>query len=97
MPAGRKRDPLSIERRAYARHHAQARYRNEEWAFTWDIWWRMWRPMWSLRGRDQTQWCMARRDPDLPWCEDNTLIINRKDWLHEMVRMGGEFSKWRDR
>ena len=97
MPAGRKMDALSHERRAYARHHAQARYRNEPWEFTWDIWWRMWQPMWHMRGRGQTEWCMARYDPDRPWCETNTVIINRRDWLQAMMKINGEFSKWRDR
>jgi hypothetical protein len=92
---GRKLHPQWQEKRAYARHQCQARFRHEAWEFTWEEWWALWQPKWHLRGRDRDGWCMARRDPDLPWTTANVVIINRRDWLHEMVRIGGEFSQWR--
>lgn len=73
--------PLSGQRLAWSRQRAQARYRGEPWELDFDVWWEMWEPLWHLRGMATDDYCMIRRDDNLPWQESNVLLVQRWQYL----------------
>jgi len=73
--------PLADQRLAFHRQRAQAKYRSEPWALTFDEWWQLWQPHWSERGMRADQYCMVRRDLTLPWRLDNVVVCARREYL----------------
>ena len=57
---------------------AQADFRGEPWAFSFEDYYNMWNGSWHLRGRHSDDLCMTRRDWDGAWCGDNVELVTRK-------------------
>lgn len=64
----------------YSRMSAQARFRNEEWAFTVDEWYKIWcdSGVKEHMGRALHQYCMTRVDATEAWGSHNCLIVTRR-------------------
>jgi hypothetical protein len=41
----------------------------------------LWGDLWDLRGKESSDYCMTREDPQRPWSSTNCLIITRKESL----------------
>lgn len=65
--------------RAYIKAKNQAKFRNEIWALTYDEWCEFYPDEASvnLRGRNNTSWCLTRRDPEGAWNRTNTCMLPR--------------------
>jgi hypothetical protein len=70
---------LAIQRRAYSRMRAQAKFRREEFILTWQEFYDMWAPVWEHRGRALEQLCLSRIDWEGEWSIDNVQIITREE------------------
>lgn len=64
---------------AWMNMKSQARYRNEDWALTFEQFEAEWAGRWNQRGRDSTDLCMIRVDVELPWSPSNIEVIARHD------------------
>ena len=64
----------------YARSKAQAKYRQDEWAFTPESWYAVWCDSGVIEhmGRSVHQYCMVRVDDTEAWGPHNTIIIPRR-------------------
>lgn len=63
---------------AFGYNRVSARLRGESWALTWEQYRDIWLPNWHLRGRSADSLCMARRDIDGVWEQNNVHLITRK-------------------
>lgn len=70
---------LAIQRRAYARMKAQAKFRRENFLLSWDEFYEIWIAVWEHRGSRREQLCLSRIDFALDWSIDNVQIITRED------------------
>jgi hypothetical protein len=70
---------LATQRRAYARMKAQAKFRREPFALTWDEFYSIWAPVWEHRGRSLEQLCLSRIDWTEAWEINNVQIITREE------------------
>jgi hypothetical protein len=74
----------------YNQQKAQAMYRNEEWAISYEDWILAWMDgsgsKWENRGRGKTQYSMFRIDPAKPWSADNVIIATRLEQRGESLR-----------
>ena len=61
------------------RARAQAWYMGQEWEITEDEYIAMWREgdLYQRKGRHNEDYCMVRKNYDLPWTLDNVQIITR--------------------
>jgi hypothetical protein len=62
---------------AWRQQKNQAQWRGETWSLDFDSWIELWGDLWHLRGRQVDDYCMTRRDWELPWTLDNTHVITR--------------------
>jgi hypothetical protein len=63
---------------------AQAKFRKEEWDFSFEEYYQLWLPHWDNRGRDSLNVCMTREDMDAPWTAGNVVIMTRNEHLKRM-------------
>ena len=78
---GRKTDPFSKEKLAYARARCQARYRGEAYELGLDEFMELWSDYWDEKGRGIDDMCMIRLDKSKPWRWDNVRMVTRRDYL----------------
>jgi hypothetical protein len=78
---GRKTDPFSKEKLAYARARCQARYRGEAYELRLDEFMELWSDYWNEKGRGIDNMCMIRLDKTLPWRWNNVRMVTRRDYL----------------
>jgi hypothetical protein len=64
---------------AWRQQKNQAQWRGETWALTFDVWIELWGDLWPRRGRQVDDYCMTRRDWELPWTRANTHVITRSE------------------
>jgi len=71
----------------YSRVKAQANFRREEWAFTYESWTHMWDQSGKRehRGRKPHQYCMVRKDPIEAWGPHNCIIVTRRMHLKKQA------------
>jgi hypothetical protein len=70
----------------WMRSKAQANFRQEGWLMSFEEFYEIWKDHWHLRGRQATDYCMSRIDPELPWSKDNAMLIKRLDHLTEQAK-----------
>ena len=92
-------DPFDRSRnKAWNRSRAQAHFRGEEWALSFDDYRRFWSTpeLWARRGRRIDDLCMTRVDDELPWNSNNCVIITRDCQLHMKNdrRMGRDIEQY---
>lgn len=58
---------------------AQAKFRDEEWALTFDDYFQAWNGLWDQKGRLSDDLCMTRIDYEGAWSPDNIMIISRRE------------------
>jgi hypothetical protein len=84
----KKKYPGKIEgekRLVFLRMRAQAVYRDEEWAITWEQFQKIWPDdLWDQRGRSSNCLVLTRKDLDGPWVKHNVHIIQRAQQLSKM-------------
>jgi hypothetical protein len=78
--------------RAWHCHRAQAIFRGEDYALTFEDFEQAWDGLWFHRGRHKDALVMTRRDDELPWCRGNIEIIPRK----ERLKRTGLITRWRN-
>jgi hypothetical protein len=66
---------------AWQRQAAQARFRGETWALTFDEFQKVWQEHWLARGKARDEYCMTRKDLDGPWTLDNVEVVQRLEQL----------------
>jgi hypothetical protein len=80
-------DPIKhVQHTAWMRQRAQAHYRREEWELTLEQWILIWGELWHNRGRASTDYCLTRKDPELPWDTENTVCMVRREHLQRKNR-----------
>lgn len=88
MPRGRERKfhIPSPWNRKYSRAMAQAKHRNEEWAFTPESWYKLWcdSGVKEHSGREPHQYCMVRKDIIEAWGPHNCIIVTRRKHLSKL-------------
>lgn len=67
----------------WLRAKAQANFRKEGWTLTFEEFFELWKNDWDNRGRQPENVCMTRIDKDMPWSNDNVIIVTRLDHLRE--------------
>ena len=86
--------------KAWLVHKAQARYRNEGYALTFEDWEHHWNQnnAWERRGRDVNDLCMVRIDSDQAWSKENVAVITRHEQLktHNQKKIGTSYKKRSD-
>lgn len=65
----------------WMRARAQANFRGEEWALSFNEFYELWKDEWPNRGRAPDDICMTRDDFDGPWDTKNTFLLTRKEHL----------------
>lgn len=82
---------------AYIRHKAQADYRKEPYALTWEDWLWFWDQddNWANRGRKNTAVVLTRQDKLGPWSRANCVIMTRLQHLieHGKANVGKKYNK----
>ena len=58
---------------------AQANYRGEDWALSFEEYYTLWKDEWPNRGRRPDDMCMTRQDAEGAWDTTNAYIITRKE------------------
>jgi hypothetical protein len=71
---------------AFLKRKAQAKYRGEIWAMTYEEFYDLWKNDWHNKGRLSHQVCMGRHDPEKEWSRSNTYIRLRYDQLLEQAK-----------
>lgn len=67
---------------AWAKHKAQAKFRNEEHTLTWEEWKSIWtNDLFEQRGRGADSLCLMQQDIRKGWHVDNVSIITRREHL----------------
>lgn len=76
-------DPIDHDKYyAWQKHHAQARFRKEEYALTWEDWQQLWpHELFVQRGRMPDDLSLIRIDPSQPWCMSNVEVVTRREHL----------------
>ena len=72
---------------AWQKHKAQARFRNESYALTWEDWQTIWaNPVdFQNRGRKPEDLTLTRIDDDGAWTRDNVQIMSRLEQLRKAM------------
>ena len=88
--------------RKYSMAKAQARFRNEEWAFDAASWYNVWEisGVKEHQGRQPHQYCMVRKDIIEAWGPTNCIIIQRRMHLKKRAYLafrGYKDSPWTDK
>lgn len=88
--------------RKYSMAKSQAKFRNEEWAFTQDTWLEMWQQSGVIEhmGRGIHQYCMVRKDPIEAWGPHNCVIVSRRSHHKKLAYVqfqGYPNMPWEDR
>jgi hypothetical protein len=76
-------DPIEHDKYyAWKKHHAQARYRKEEYDLSWEDWQELWpNDKWLSRGRGKDDFCLCRINPEQPWTLYNCEVVDRMTYL----------------
>ena len=71
----------------YSRQKAQAKFRKEEWAFTYETWYDLWVKSGKIEhmGSKPHQYCMVRLDEIEAWGPHNCIIITRRQHLKKQA------------
>lgn len=64
---------------------AQAKFRHEDWDFSFDEYVELWKNDWHKRGRKIDDLCMTRDDPELGWFKGNVYLITRAEHLKQQA------------
>ena len=64
-----------MDKTAFSKHKATAKYRGIDFKFTFEEWCEMWKPYWHNRGRKPNQYVMSRKGDVGPYSKDNCRII----------------------
>ena len=75
----------------YLKRKAQANFRKEGWAMTFDEFYDLWKDDWNNKGRLSINVCMSRHDEELPWTRENAYIRSRYDQLVEQAQRRREW------
>lgn len=72
---------------AWHKHRSQARFRGEDYEFTWEDWQYFWfkDDLWQQRGRERHSLILTRIDEEKAWSRDNCQIITRLEHLRAKV------------
>lgn len=63
----------------FLRARAQCAFRNEPWTITPEQWQEIWPDaLWLRRGRNGSDLCLTRRDPEKDWTPANVYIVTRR-------------------
>jgi len=75
---------LAEMRMAWSRMKAQAKFRGETWALTWEEFLAIWDTKWHLRGTNKESYVLTKRDQDGIWTNDNVEICSRlEQWRRQ--------------
>jgi hypothetical protein len=66
---------------AWSRMKAQADFRNEGWALSFEDFQHLWAQHWAQRGRAVNEYCLTRIDPSKAWTLANAECVLRIDHL----------------
>lgn len=83
---------------AWLRAKAQANFRNEIWALSFEEFQTLWQDLWEKRGRGSEGYCLTREDPDGAWIWGNVNCIPRiehlsRQRLYKTERRNGKSNK----
>jgi len=81
-------DPTQHEKYyAFLKHRAQARFRGEPYALTWEDWCELWsHTQWPRRGRGPRSLRLTRRDVTQGWSRINCEIVPHADHMSRINR-----------
>lgn len=105
-PGPKMENPMGISyewRRKYSTSRSQARFRQEEWAFTLESWYTMWKEsgVMQYRGNRPHQYCMVRIDEIEAWGPHNCIIVSVRNHLkkhcYEKMQKRGPTTDWETR
>jgi hypothetical protein len=83
------KDPVGHQQHiAWQRMRAQANFRGELYCLTFDEFQMLWNGHWNKRGRKTQDYCLTRIDQDLPWTFDNTVCVQRIEYLQRSLTDG---------
>lgn len=68
-----------VQHTAWRQQKNQAQWRGETWDLSFEDWVELWGDLWPHRGRLVTDYCMTRRDWELPWTRTNAHVITRSE------------------
>lgn len=80
---------------AWLRMKAQAQFRKEPWALSFEEFQGIWHSHWDLRGRGSKDYCLTRVDPEGSWSKDNTACMMRCEHLRRQRLYRSLRKKWR--
>lgn len=83
------KDPREREQNlSYMRMKAQAHFRKEEFSLSFEEFQSLWQEHWDERGRGSKEYCLTRNDSTLPWDADNTICVQRIEYLRRNISNG---------
>jgi hypothetical protein len=68
---------------AYLKQKAQANFRNEVWAISFEDWVSAWGDKWAQRGMQRDNYCMSRHDRSQGWHFDNVKVCTRQEFFDD--------------
>jgi hypothetical protein len=75
---------------------AQARFRGEVFALTFEEYQQLWLGLWQRKGRGADDLCMVRDDPEGGWILTNCQVIPRIDHLRRQRQLYKDKRKWQE-
>jgi hypothetical protein len=66
---------------AWLQMKAQANYRKEVFALSFDEYQRLWLDNWAKKGRGSNDYCLTREDPEGAWIWGNVVCVLRVEYL----------------
>lgn len=97
-------EEMSLDwRRKYSRAKAQAKFRNEEWAFTAESWYALWADsdLIQHRGKQNHNYCMVRKDNIEAWGPHNCILVSRRQYFrkqaYETMLKKIPVTEWKDK
>lgn len=79
---------------AWLQMRAQANYRKEIFALSFEEFQRLWQGNWEQKGRGTGDYCLTREDPDGAWIWGNVLCLPRVEHLRRQKLYKKERKKW---
>jgi len=71
-------DPLRHDKfRGWHKHRSQALFRKESYELSFEDFEHVWGVLWHQKGTGKDDYCLTRRDRQLPWTRTNTMVVNR--------------------
>jgi hypothetical protein len=75
---------------AWLQTKAQANFRGEVFALTFEQFQQLWADNWHLKGRGKESYCLTREDPDGAWIIGNVMCIPRVEHLRRQKVYKGQ-------